>query len=542
MTVNTVELISPANESVQQTLDNIKTFIIRRVINDVSELSNYWDSLPIESKNYLINAWNTLDAKYAGIGTCQSRFSCYGSNSPKYLYNYTMQSPKSDYEPSVLENSCHQCIASTFTTMHNDELFIRLWDGLNKDIMPSVLFVHPERTQCSCSYPIPLAEDIMPSNHRHESLWIAVQAIHDEDNEEEQEIVHSMCSFECSSCNKIMDRNNINRNRADDCDYCESCWENMDTYYCERCEEYSTDETIWSDVRNRDLCSSCYDDTIECDYCEDNYYEEDGHECDEYTPMIRNYSYKPTPIFWPHHDSKFYYLGIELEVESKNAKRSDAAAYVSEFLSEHAYLKEDGSLENGFEIVTHPHTLDAYHQLDWSFLDKLKSMGVRSWNTSTCGLHVHVGRVAFDMASYPESEKHLIRFTKFIYDNEQQVTRIAGRTSNYAGFNDKGKVIPKIKHNRQSNDRYSAVNIYPEYTVEIRVFKGSLRKERVLSGIEFVHAAVEFTRDMKIVPKQIPFSWARFITYVTNNQETYPNLFIILNETFARDYNGNEES
>jgi hypothetical protein len=168
-------------------------------------------------------------------------------------------------------------------------------------------------------------------------------------------------------------------------------------------------------------------------------------------------------------------------------------------------------------------------------------MGVRSWNADTCGLHVHVGKVAFDSA-YPATDKHLIRFNKFIYDNEQQVKRIAGRSSDYATFRDKGDIIRKVKFTHQSNGRYSAVNLEPEYTAEVRVFRGSLRKERVLSGIEFVHAAVEFTRDMKIVPKQVPFSWARFVTYVTTHQDTYPNLFIILNETFARDYDGNEES
>lgn len=192
------------------------------------------------------------------------------------------------------------------------------------------------------------------------------------------------------------------------------------------------------------------------------------------------------------------------------------------------YLKHDGSLNYGFEVVTHPHTLQEYHKLDWSWLDKLNNEGFRSWNTSSCGLHVHIGLDGFN------DDNHQIRFTKFIYDNERQVKRISGRSSNYAAFDDKGKVIPKIKRKQYDTNRYSAVNVQNENTLEVRVFRGSLRKERVLSAIEFTHAACEYTRNMKVVPKQKPFSWLRFSAFVAANDDRYPNLFTIMNETFER--------
>jgi hypothetical protein len=67
------------------------------------------------------------------------------------------------------------------------------------------------------------------------------------------------------------------------------------------------------------------------------------------------------------------------------------------------------------------------------------------------------------------------------------------------------------------------------------VFKGSLRKERVLSAIEFVTASVEYTRDLKVTSKNQALSWLRFTAYVSQNLETYPNLALIMSESFATD-------
>jgi len=125
---------------------------------------------------------------------------------------------------------------------------------------------------------------------------------------------------------------------------------------------------------------------------------------------------------------------------------------------------------------------------------------------------------------------------KLIYDNQRQVERIAGRASaHYANFADKGNLVHKIKYGHQSNGRMSAVNTENSETIEIRVFKGSLRKERVLSAIEFIHACVEYTRDIKVTSKNLALSWIKFTGYVGQNAELYPNLVTIMGESFAND-------
>jgi hypothetical protein len=319
---------------------------------------------------------------------------------------------------------------------------------------------------------------------------------------------------------------------------------------CDHCSDiqYFDNMVPWS---NSLYCQYCYDNNVyDCDECGTQYWDGEGHECEEDESTIHSYSYRPSPYFF---GKGQYYLGFELEVEARNSSRYAGAEIAQDELGGHAYMKDDGSLSDGFEIVTHPHTLDAYQKdFNWEFIPKLRREGFRSWNTETCGLHVHVSRTAFGTGESPwgrsdrdqlilKRQAHELRFMKLIYDNQRQVERIAGRSSNhYATFGDKGKLVEKVKFGNQSNGRYSAINTENDMTLEVRVFKGSLRKERVLSALEFVGASVEYTRDLKVTAKNQALSWLRFTAYISDNMETYPNLALIMSESFASDNNPNE--
>jgi len=324
-------------------------------------------------------------------------------------------------------------------------------------------------------------------------------------------------------------------------------------HYCESCEDTVriSDTRRWEGQR---YCEGCADANIyTCDDCGDEYWS-DHYDCsydpdeDDNNGIIHSYSYRPRPEFF---GAGQYHLGFELEVEARNNSRYHGAEITQNILGSRAYMKDDGSLNDGFEIVTHPHTLQKYQgDFEWEFLDKLKRDGFRSWNTTSCGLHVHVSRTAFGTGMSPwdaqnrpsrseiilKRQSHELRFMKLIYDNQRQVERIAGRSNNnYATFQDKGKLVPKLKEGNQTNGRYSAINTENDATLEVRVFKGSLRKERVLSAIEFVTASVEYTRDLKVTSKNQALSWLRFTAYVSQNLETYPNLATIMSESFAND-------
>lgn len=307
-------------------------------------------------------------------------------------------------------------------------------------------------------------------------------------------------------------------------------------FWCEQCDSYELrDESYtYNDVR---YCESCYDNCVShCEDCDDHYLSDDGHNCDGESILLHEYDYRPRPHFF---GDGTYHFGFELEVECRSDSRKEGAEYVIDRLGNRAYLKKDGSLNNGFEIVTHPHTLEEYQkEFNWGCVAGLGDLGYRSWSTRTCGLHVHVSRTAFGIiqkqADVLKVQAHELRFIKLIYDNQRQIERLAGRSSSYARFNDKGKLSARVKHGRQ-DDRYEAVNSQNSETLEVRVFKGSLKPTRILSAIELVHASVEYTRDLKVSGSNNALKWIHFVRYVASNADAYPNLVSNIQSTFDTD-------
>lgn len=341
--------------------------------------------------------------------------------------------------------------------------------------------------------------------------------------------------------------------------YCTICAENFfefngtsrdDYFLCPSCDHLRPDSEM-TDYAGETYCEGCYDNhTYSCNNCGETVWDDDDHDCSEDDDsLIHSYSYRPTPFFF---GKGKYHFGFELEVEARNNSRYEGARIVADRLGSRVYIKDDGSLTDGFEIVTHPHTLENYqNEFEWKVLDVLRDDGYRSWNTTTCGLHVHVSRSAFGIGDPWDffgtsndvrsmrvlaRQSHELRFMKLIYDNQRQVERISGRSGcTYASFTDKGNLVRKVKYGTQGNGRYSAINTENDATIEVRVFRGSLRKERVLSAIEFVHACVEYTRDVKVTSKNHALSWLKFTGYVSANAESYPNLVTIMSESFAND-------
>lgn len=193
------------------------------------------------------------------------------------------------------------------------------------------------------------------------------------------------------------------------CDHCgETIWANdsisdgrltlcsccYDEHYrrCESCGRLiDEDEVVW----NNDLpyCERCYD-QLECE--------------------IEEYGYKPDPIFYGNSDR---YFGVELEVDDGGKFEEYAGRLKNEanISNEHIYIKADGSLDDGFEIVSHPMTLD-YHMNNMYWADVLHEavrLGYKSHMTSTCGLHIHVNRSAFGDNEY-EQENVIARILYFL--------------------------------------------------------------------------------------------------------------------------------
>jgi len=374
----------------------------------------------------------------------------------------------------------------------------------------------------------------------------------------EQRIVVGVMSYcdDCASyCNRCEDGMDNDSSRTVDRDesWCEYCWENY-SYYCDSCSEsYSGDCTY---VQDTPYCERCYE--SECYWCEDcdeSFTNDNSCDCRDNdndrccrayrnSGTIHDYSCKPNPKFKGTSKHNMY-LGFELETEVQSL--DSGARYASSNLDGIAYLKHDGSIGNGFEIVTHPHTHQEYREnskLLWDTIELLRTKySARSWDTDTCGLHIHLSRKGF------KSGAHLHRFIAFVYHNAPHMMKFAGRKSRFARFNDVytfdeyDRPVFSLKHKVASpaftpSERYSAVNTQNAHTIELRFFRGTMNTSGVLSALDLAQAMVEYTRDLRLDDVKLgALSWDWFADYVVSNNGLYPDLYSRLDKIQSVDIN-----
>lgn len=207
----------------------------------------------------------------------------------------------------------------------------------------------------------------------------------------------------CSHCGCVLEEDE--GFELDDELLCDDCRDEQ-TVTCDHCGE-----TVWREDAEDDgrtvVCSCCFDNHYRrCESCGRIIHDDDACWRNDYAyctscyedleSEIEDYSYKPEPIFY---GSGSRYFGVELEVDAGGKDEDNARRIkgVSNRNAEHIYIKSDGSLDDGFEIVTHPMSLD-YHlnTMPWAeVLQEAINKGYRSHMTNTCGLHVHVNRDAF---------------------------------------------------------------------------------------------------------------------------------------------------
>lgn len=292
-------------------------------------------------------------------------------------------------------------------------------------------------------------------------------------------------------------------------------------YSCSDCGTGLYEDDVYTsdyDDNNNYRCSDCHYD-----------YEDRCAERESENDYVHDYGYKPSPSFL-HDDgmASYYvqyddakhtplYMGIELEVEAGSGDRDEGADDVLSAVNQGfghegvIYLKEDGSLNHGFEIVSHPATLGFYmNHFKWDGITKLRRHGFKSWNAPTCGLHIHLSRSAF------VSDRHLTVFIMFLFKNAMHLVRFAGRNSERYASWEKDKFmnaynnwssgdvetefsLPKfIKWGRRNEDRFTAINLRNRDTIELRFFRPSLRPETVQAALQMCDALHQYSSVLTI--------------------------------------------
>lgn len=236
-----------------------------------------------------------------------------------------------------------------------------------------------------------------------------------------------------------------------------------------------------------------------------------------------------------------FLLGFELEMTSgTGVEATSAARDVRRRLGvDYCIVKHDGSLpSNGFEVVTAPRGIAEHVKRvsEWEINSRY-----RAWDTGSCGLHVHIHSRAF-------TEMTLGKFIMF-YNHENNATfirRLAGRhpfkdsqAASYAAQESQTILAnPKAAVKGKGMERYRMVNTtnlshneakrlgLPNHgsgrydTIEVRIYKASLKKERLLAQLEFTHAAVMFCR----VASYRDLTGKAFLQWLAPNAKSYPHL------------------
>lgn len=230
------------------------------------------------------------------------------------------------------------------------------------------------------------------------------------------------------------------------------------------------------------------------------------------------------------------YMGIELEVDTstRNPNDMDEDEYNDDDenhydTSEHNYnanyalhmmsggkdtifSKTDGSLSNGFEIVSHPMTLAKHlRSMKWQKgMDYLTKMGYKSHNTSTCGLHIHINRNFFGsksvqgingakMSYLMESNKaDLIKFTRRRGEELDRWARFGDMKRWLSGASPRTKSMLSTAFRSQYSPRnkYVALNTIHAETFEFRIFKGTLNFGTLVASMQLVDNLARIVKDI----------------------------------------------
>lgn len=308
---------------------------------------------------------------------------------------------------------------------------------------------------------------------------------------------------------------------------CATCLSRSNWHECEVCGEY------WDDDR--------WDQCCEVSPEHDEYDEDCGCEqCQAVGNYVHNYSFQPSPRFLSvgperrvvDNQDRTLYMGFELELNATDDNLLSASRMVYQAVGDTAYLKSDSSIGYGFELVTHPMTLDyAMQQFNWDAIRKARAADLIRAGSS-CGLHVHVSKAAF------ASHAHELRWLMFWYRNQQIMTALARRTSNdYASFKDRGRPhLAKIAK-RESPDsghaRYVAINAINEHTYEVRIFASSVYVNRIKAALQLVESTVRYTENLAVskVMSDGGFSFGQFMAWVNGPENT--GQYVQLNQQVA---------
>ena len=305
-------------------------------------------------------------------------------------------------------------------------------------------------------------------------------------------------TYICDDCGREFDRNSdgwitdANGRRI-----CQNCAENYSM--CTECNEYFRTEDMERDSYGNLMCVDCYNEQDDNDY---------GISC-----YHHHHGYEPT-FFGDTKGNSLPYLGVEIEVDKGGQDDSTAEAVKNIMGHDFLYCESDGSISNGFENITQPATLEYHTSMMDRYCEAFKmlvSKGYRSHNTKTCGFHVHFNRDFF--GDNDACIARLLYVTEKFWDELSKFSRRS--IDNIEQWAKKYKKKPEEILEDMSvvydHDRYHAINLTNENTIEFRIFRGTLNPNTFLATLQLVNNIVTFCKNVQDDKDLQSVEWEDFI-------------------------------
>lgn len=321
--------------------------------------------------------------------------------------------------------------------------------------------------------------------------------------------------------------------------------------YCANCDKvlnWYNKNYVYSEEEQGEimLCHDCYRElAVRCGCCGKSILRSEAiitdngeYECQQcHGHIIKEYHYhKDDKVLFYNTDTEEepLYMGIELEVANNEEINfeilNDNAKDIAKCFGENfVYMETDGSLDNnGFEIITQPATLKYHTNIRDNYKSAFKcciNNHLRSHDAGICGLHVHFNRDYF-------SDNEDLYLTRLLYLTEKfwdELSKFSRRSSyslNYWAkrYNSAPEVV--VEGSKDGvYDRYYAVNLTNESTIEFRIFRGTLRLETFIATLQLVDTIVKKCKSVKSAEELQSIKWEDLLIYdeIKNYWETVKN-------------------
>jgi hypothetical protein len=353
----------------------------------------------------------------------------------------------------------------------------------------------------------------------------------------------------CGECGELLHENDGHFIESEDMSVCDGCYDEKFTTCADCGERYRRDNMRSDD--NIYICNDCGQNWFRCDdcgylvhcddmysndngcYCEDcycNHHHDEDDLCDMYG--IHEYGYRPDMLFKGEGN---LYFGTEMEIDGGDFDKFR----FSDLNEDMFYPCSDGSLDDGFEIISHPMTYEwimentPYHAI----CEMAKEANFKSHNTTTCGFHIHMSRRAF---GNPFEDATNNRITSFIYFFEKfwkEVVIFSRRKHDFNVFSPSINAIDHYaarildfnepvdyktvdtKKKDKAWDRYHCVNLSNSATIEVRIFRGTLNPQTIIASIQLCKLFFELSVfDVATIEHM---TWAQIKAYAETD---YPEL------------------